>query len=57
MSPPNPAGRRCHVPGCNAWALRDSDPPNWVSHAGRGDRRRTVDRIDRIFRIDRRGYD
>jgi hypothetical protein len=34
MSPPNPLGRRCHVPGCNAWALRDSDPPTCVSHAG-----------------------
>jgi len=26
---------RCAVPGCRAWALRDSDPPRCVSHAGR----------------------
>jgi hypothetical protein len=35
MSPPNPHRRRCHVPGCRAWALHESAPPTCVSHAGR----------------------
>ena len=35
MVPPNPHGQHCHVPGCRAWALHDSDPPTCVSHAGR----------------------
>jgi hypothetical protein len=33
--PRNPHRRPCHVTGCRAWAMRSSDPPTCVAHAGR----------------------
>lgn len=33
--PANPDKTRCSVPGCRAWAMRDSDPPICSVHAGR----------------------
>jgi hypothetical protein len=33
--PRNPNKRDCSVPDCNAWAMRDSDPPLCAPHSGR----------------------
>jgi hypothetical protein len=33
--PRNPNKRRCTVPGCNAWAIRGSDPPRCSPHSRR----------------------
>lgn len=33
--PANPNKTRCSVPGCKAWAIRDSDPPLCGVHARR----------------------
>jgi hypothetical protein len=33
--PRNPNKRHCTVPGCNAWAMRDSEPPRCSPHSGK----------------------
>jgi hypothetical protein len=33
--PRNPNKRNCAVPGCNAWAMRESDPPRCAPHSGK----------------------
>ena len=33
--PKNPDKRHCQVPGCRAWAIRDSDPPLCSPHSRR----------------------
>jgi hypothetical protein len=33
--PRNPNKRRCSVPGCNAFAMRESDPPRCSPHSGK----------------------